>query len=99
MSCLDSDSRAWYEERLTKLQAQLEALDTAIDNGTLHVEMASLDTGEGKQVMKYKKFEDMFDAQKRLESRIRRYFHILKGSGTVNMNLRRKNNGGYYSGT
>lgn len=98
MSCLTSERRTWYEARLVKLQAQLDALDIAIDNGTLHVEMASLDTGEGKQVMKYKKFDDMFDAQKRLESRISRIWHILNGSGTVNMNLRRKNNGGYFNG-
>jgi hypothetical protein len=53
--------------------------------------MISLDTGEGKQVSKYRSLEDMYDQQKRLESRISRIWHILNGTGTANMNLRRKN--------
>lgn len=93
MSCLSTDRRTWYEARLAKLQAQLDALDDAIDDGTLHVETASLDTGEGKQMMKYKSFDDMFTTQKRLETRISRIYHVLNGTGVVNMNLRRKNNG------
>jgi len=91
MSCLTSTQKAWYQERITALQAQLDAIDDAIINNTLHVEMASLDTGEGKQVMKYRSMEAMEKVQKRLEARILRYQHILNGTGIANMTLRRKN--------
>jgi len=88
---METNRRARIIARLEKLEAQLAALDDAIDNGILHVEMASLDTGEGKQVMKYKSFDQMERLQKSLERRIERYYNILDGVGIVNMNLRRKN--------
>lgn len=94
MSCITSDTRTYYTERLARLTTQLTALETAIDSGVLHVETISLDTGEGKQMTRYRSADQMYKAQERLEARIEYYNKKLDGTGLVNLNLRRKGSGG-----
>lgn len=90
MSCLSTERRAQYQAQLTALTAYLDALDTAITNGVLHIEAASLDTGEGKQTMKYRSMGSMIKDRELIQSQVDRLINILNGTGLVNANLRRK---------
>jgi hypothetical protein len=96
MSCLTTERRAEYQAQLDKLETQLTAIETAIDSGVLHVESASLDTNEGKQTTKYRSAKELYEAHEFILARIDRLRNILRGTGVVNLNLRRKS--GRYGG-
>jgi len=91
MSCLTPARKTELQTRLARKQAQLTALETAIDAGVLYVESASLDTGEGSQRMKYRSAEEMYKAQEILEAQIDRLNNLLNGTGLAIGKLRRKN--------
>jgi hypothetical protein len=93
MSCLTSERKAELQTRLEKKQAQLDALNDAIDKGVLYIESAALDTGEGSQRMKYRSAEDLYKAAEFLEQQIDRLNHLINGTGLVTGKLRRKNDG------
>ena len=89
MGCLSTTRITEITDQTNRLIAQYNALQTAITNGTLHVESYTLDTGEARQTMKYKSFKEMFDLQTLLYSQIERNRRILRGTGVMNLNLRR----------
>ena len=89
MGCLSTTRIQEITDQTNRLIAQYNALQKAISNGTLHVESYTLDTGEARQTMKYKSFKEMFDIQDRLYSQIERNRRILRGTGLMNLNLRR----------
>lgn len=90
MTCLSVDRQAQYQAELEQKQTQMTALNTAIASGVLHIEMISFDSGEGKQVTKYRSAKALIEAQELLQSQIDRLINILGGTGLVNLNLRRK---------
>lgn len=89
MSCLSSTRITELQAQLVRLDAQYTALSTAITNGTTHVENYTLDTGEARQMVKYRNFKEMYDVQDRLWSEIERINRILRGTGLMNLNVRR----------
>jgi hypothetical protein len=93
MSCLTETRRAQLQAQLDKLNIALDAIDEAIANNSLviHVESASLDTGEGKQAMKYRSMDDLINTREKIQSQVDRLINLLNGTGLVNFNLRRKN--------
>ena len=89
MGCLSTTRITEITNQTNRLIAQYNVLQTAITNGTLHVESYTLDTGEARQTMKYKSLKEMFDLQELLYSQIERNRRLLRGTGLMNLNLRR----------
>jgi chromosome segregation ATPase len=94
MSCLSAERITQLQGRLTRLETQLTNLESQMDEAVAHLEMLSLDTGEAKQITKYRSvLKELYPAQELLWSQIDRTQHLLGGTGVVNLNLRRKNSG------
>lgn len=91
MSCLSTTRRAELEAERDTLIAQLTVLNTAITSAmtTGHIQSYSLDTGEGKQTTKYRSIDEMFKARDLIQSQIDTINRKLRGTGLVNINLRR----------
>lgn len=89
MGCLSSTRVAEIQAQIVMLNINLTAINTAINNGSLHIDTYSLDTGEGKQMIKYKSFESLFSARDLIQSQIDRLNRKLRGQGLVNVNVRR----------
>jgi hypothetical protein len=96
MTCISDTERAEAEARIAKNKVLLAEAQTALEN-TIKAEVESyrLDTGEGSQMAKRRKFSDMTDLIDRLNSWIRADEELLAGIGVVNINVRRKIRQGY----
>lgn len=90
MGCLSTTQIAEYQAQLTTLTENLTAINAAIFGGTLNVKMYTFDSGEGKQSVTYQKITELFEVRDLIQSQIKRINHILRGTGLVNLNLRRK---------
>jgi hypothetical protein len=95
MSCLSETRRARLQTKLTKYEAWLDAIDNAQENGVFHIELYNIDTGEGRQQIKYRSMSQMLDEREKIQAVVDRLYNILEGTGLVNMNLRRKTGSGH----
>jgi hypothetical protein len=94
MSCLSTARKTRIQNRIDKLEDHLDRLYTAQENGDLHIESYSFDSGEGKQTLRYKSQKELNDAIDRAEAALDRNYNLLNGTGLMNMNQRRKNRSG-----
>lgn len=89
MGCLTTTQISKKQAELVILEANLDAINTAITNGTLHIESYTLDTGEARQTVKYKSLVELLKARELTQSQVNRLRNILRGTGLMNLNLRR----------
>jgi hypothetical protein len=89
MGCLTTTQISEKQAELAILESSLDAINTAITSGTLYVESYTLDTGEARQTMKYKSLSELLKARELIQSQVNRLRNILRGTGLMNLNLRR----------
>lgn len=89
MGCLSSTRIAEIQAEIDTLKLNLTAINTAITNGSLHIESYTLDTGEARQTIKYKSLNELMSARDLIQSQINRLNGILRGTGLMNYNVRR----------
>ena len=89
MGCLTTTQISEKQAELIILEANLDAINTAITNGSLHIESYTLDTGEARQTVKYKSLTELLTARELTQSQANRLRNILRGTGLMNLNLRR----------
>lgn len=90
MACrLSSSKITELKARHTKLVAQRDLLDTAIDEATTTPATYRFDDGEGSQMTKHRPLQELLDARKTIEASIARIERRLNGTGIINHGLRR----------
>jgi len=88
---MSSTTIARLQARLTKLEDQIDLIDTTLDTMvTQDVESFALNTGEGSQTVRRYTAIELDDLRRRLETRAENIRQRLAGYGVVNMNVRRK---------
>ena len=90
MATLSATQRTALEARKTLLETQLTALTDAMAAGATEVEGYTIDTGEGRQQMKYRTLKELMDAIDRTQTTITWIDDRLAGAGVVNMTLHRR---------
>lgn len=89
MGCLTTTQISKKQAELAILEANLDAINAAITNGILHIESYTLDTGEARQTVKYKSLSELLKSRDLIQSQVNRLRNILRGTGLMNLNLRR----------
>jgi hypothetical protein len=92
MAVLSSAERARIVARISTIDAQIAAAETALDDAitTGGVKEFRLDTGEGSQRMVYRDPADLDKLIYRLQVRRTHLQQRLDGTGLLNVNMRRK---------
>jgi hypothetical protein len=91
MSTLSAATITRLRAQLARLEAQLEAANTALDNLAIQeIESYSLDTNEAKQSAKRWDALKLDELISRLEQRAEYIRQRLEGFGIMNLNVRRK---------
>jgi len=91
MGCLSSARVAEIEAEITELTTRLTALNSAYSDAIAGgIESYKLDSAESSSAVKYKSLDSMEKAIDKTSSRIKHLKAKLRGTGLVNLNLRRK---------
>jgi len=91
MGCLSNTRQAEIAAEITTLTTRLTALNTAYTDAIAGgVESYKLDSGEASSSVKYRSLESLQKAIDFTSSRIKHLKAKLRGTGIVNLNLRRK---------
>lgn len=91
MSTLTAETITRLQERLARLEAQIESANDALDSlVTQEIESFTLNTGEGSQSSKRWEANKLDQLIARLEKRAEHIRQRLCGLGVVNFNMRRK---------
>lgn len=82
--------KTMLEARVVTYEAQILALQLAIDSGTTEIAEYRLDTGEGSQRVVYRSLDQMMDLQDKLYRRLDSVNRRLLGNGVVIMSVKRR---------
>ena len=88
MAYLTPGLRARYEARITRIEAQILALDSALANFD-ETKGYAFDSGTGRQQVTYRSALELQTAIRQLESDLDYYQGRLAGTGLVALTLRR----------
>jgi len=95
MSCLSASRKQRLIDSINKYEEIKTAIEAALLSGSLEIESYTFDSGEARQVTKYKSFEEMQKAVEWCDSRIEWAYGKLNGTSLINLNLRRKKYTGF----
>lgn len=91
MLTLSTSRRARIEARISSINSQITALETAIDSAvTKDVEEYSFNSGDGSQRVIYKSLDEMQIAVDKLYRMLEYQYNLLRGRGIVQMVARRR---------